>query len=43
MIADLHRDQISTLCLDPEKDGKGGEQVPLDALMELAESLRKDG
>ena len=39
MLADLHRDEISTLCLDPEKDGSGGEQVPISALMELAESL----
>ena len=40
MIADLHRDEVSKLCLDPEKNGAGGEEIPLSALMEFAESLR---
>ena|ERR1700712_674111 len=42
LIADLHRLEISTLSLDPKNDGTGGEQVPLDDLMALADSLKSD-
>jgi hypothetical protein len=40
MIADLHRANIDTICLDPKVDGTGGEQVPLTDLMALADSLK---
>jgi hypothetical protein len=39
LIADLHRLQITSLVLDPEKDGTGGEPVPLSALVAFADSL----
>ena len=40
LIADLHRANVETICLDPELDGTGGQQVPLTDLMALADSLR---
>ena len=40
LIADLHRLEVTTLSLDPEKDGTGGEQVPLSDLVAFADSLR---
>ena len=40
LIADLHRLNIATLVLDPEKDGSGGEQLPLSDLMDFADSLK---
>ena len=39
LIADLHRLEVSTLVLDPERDGTGGEQTSLEDLMALADSL----
>jgi hypothetical protein len=40
LIADLHRLEVGTLSLDPEKNGTGGEQVPLSDLVAFADSLR---
>src|SRR6187401_2645937 len=40
LIADLHRLEVATLSLDPKIDGTGGEQVPLEDLMTLANSLK---
>jgi hypothetical protein len=39
LIADLHRLQIETLTLDPEKDATGGEQLGLADLVAYADSL----
>jgi hypothetical protein len=39
LIADLHRLQIAALALDPEIDGKGGEQLTLAELVAFADSL----
>jgi hypothetical protein len=43
LIADLHRLQIETLTLDPEKDGSGGEQLALSDLVAFADSLTPNG
>ncbi len=40
LIADLHRLGIETLFLDPDLDGKNGEQVTLAELVAFAETLR---
>ena len=40
LIADLHRLEVSTVVLDPGRDGTGGEQISLEDLMALADSLR---
>lgn len=40
LIADLHRLEIGTLSLDPDKDGTGGEQITLADLIVFADSLR---
>src|SRR4029078_4882110 len=42
LIADLHRLNIAMLTLNPEKDGSGGEQVALAALVAYANSLSDD-
>jgi hypothetical protein len=42
LIADLHRLEVATLLLDPKSNGTGGEQVRLDDLMNLADSLKAD-
>lgn len=42
LIADLHRLEIETLTLDPEKDGTGGEQLALADLVAFADSLSGD-
>ena len=43
LIADLHRLNITALTLNPEKDGSGGEQMPLSDVVAFADSLRVDG
>jgi hypothetical protein len=40
LIADIHRIGITTLALDPEMDGTGGEQFALADLVAFADSLR---
>jgi len=42
LIADLHRLNIATLSLDPEKNGTGGENIPLSDVVAFADSLRGD-
>ena len=42
LIADLHRLDISSLTLNPEKDGSGGDHVEMTDLQALADSLRND-
>jgi hypothetical protein len=39
LIADLHRREVASFPLNPEKDGSGGEQVALADLVAYAESL----
>ncbi len=43
LIADLHRFNIATLSLDPEKDGTGGENIQLSDVVAFADSLQSDG
>ena len=43
LIADLPRLQISSLVLDPEKNGGGGEQFALADLVAYADSLGSGG
>ena len=43
LIADLHRLNIATLSLDPEKDGTGGENIQLSDVVAFADSLQSDG
>jgi hypothetical protein len=43
LIADLHRLNITTLKLDPEKDGTGGEQLSLADLVAYADSIGPKG
>jgi hypothetical protein len=43
LIADLHRLNITTLSLDPEKDGTGGENIQLSDVVAFADSLQIDG
>jgi hypothetical protein len=43
LIADLHRLQITSLVLDPAKDGSGGEQFALADLVAYADSLGSGG
>ena len=40
LIADLHRLNITTLALDPEKNGSGGETLALGDLVAYADSLK---
>ena len=40
LIADLHRLNVETICLDPENDGSAAQEIPLANLMALVESLR---
>jgi hypothetical protein len=42
MLADLHERGDTSICLDPEPDGSGGELVTLAELLEFCESLPKD-
>jgi hypothetical protein len=42
LIADLHRLNVSSLLLDPENDGTGGEQITLADLVAFADSLSRD-
>lgn len=43
LIADLHRLNITSLTLDPEKDATGGEKVALSDLVAFADSLSGNG
>lgn len=40
VIAIAHNRHIESICIDPENDGSGGQQISLNDLMVLAQSLR---
>ena len=42
MLANLHQRGESSVCLNQEPDGSGGEKVALDQLLAFCESLPKD-
>lgn len=42
VIAVAHDNSRESICLDPEADGSGGEQIALNDLMRLANSLRQE-